>query len=136
MTENSRSGLDTGLFLYLFRNLLCAADTLGNDDDDMLLAIRANLFYTLDHLAEITLHLGNENRSSSAGDTRVQRDMTRVSAHYLDNGAALMRMACVAQLVYQINNCIECGIVADSVLGTLDIVVDSPGDTYAGDSRL
>ena len=62
--------------------------------------------------------------------------MTCVSAHYFDDSAALVGMRSVAQLINKLHNGVHCGVVADGVLRALDIVVDSSGQTYAGDTCL
>ena len=79
-------------------------------------------------------HFGNENCRCTARKTCCKRDVTCAASHNLNDCAALVRVAGIAELIYHLDNRVHCRIVADGVLRALDIVVNRSGDTDTRDT--
>ena len=97
MTENGRSRLDAETLLNVFGKVIDSADALSHYNDEVLLACFLRVENSGDDVAlYVVLHLGHENRGRACGDTCLQRNVAAVSAHYLNDGAAVMGLRGVA----------------------------------------
>ena len=87
----------------------------------------ANLLHNI--VLKIELPLGDQHGGSAHGDAHIQRQETGAPAHHLHDGAALVGLHSVPQLVDALNGGVAGSVEADGVVGAADIVVDGGGDT-------
>ena len=80
-------------------------------------------------MLKIELLFRNEHGRCARRQTDIERQMARVSAHDLDDRAALVRLHGVSETVDSLDGGVGRGVVADGVIGADDVIVD--GCRYA-----
>ena len=104
-------------------------DALSNDNYEVLLALRLLLEHSLGNSVDVVGNFLGDYIGSAAGDTCIYSDVTCTSAHDLNNGAAVMRLRSIAELVHEFHSSVHSSIEADSIVCASDIIVDSTGET-------
>ena len=136
VSQTGKFGFYTGLCLDLLCQLggVVTAHTLGYDDDEITLSDLAGALDPLAQRVVVVRELRHDNRGCTRCDSGVQRDVAGASAHYLDYVTSGVRLAGIAQLVDELDDGVHRGIEADGVVGGGDVVINSAGDTYAGNA--
>ena len=89
--------------------------------------------HALNHIAfKIERHFGDQDRCCAAGDTGVERDIPRFSAHDLHDRAAVMRFGRITQAVNHFHDRVHGCIITDRIVAAGDIVIDGAGDADTG----
>ena len=107
--------------------------TFCNDDDAAVFGFSEPSADELFQLVDIGLILGNDGSLSTRCYRTVLSQEPCVSSHYFDEEDTIMRSCRVAYLVYTLYDGIECRVVSDSVVGTVEIVVDGSRKADADD---
>ena len=136
MSEDGCSRLDAGRCLDALRHRCAVADTLGVDDDIVLLASLTRLDDTIDDrllIAIVTLR--KKDLLRTVCDTAPEGDVTGTTAHNLDDRATLVRGRGITQLIDRLHRGIDGGIEADRIIGTCDIEIDGTRHTDGVDAE-
>ena len=107
--------------------------TLGNNNDKVALARLLRAAHALNHIAfKIERHFGDQDRRCAAGDTGIERNIPRFSAHDLHDRAAVMRFGRITQAVNHFHDRVHGCIITDRIVAAGDIVIDRAGDADTG----
>ena len=138
VSEASELGLDAGLSLDLLgeSGSVIRAYALGNEDDEVSLAELLTDLDLINDVVEINGEFGDNDSGCARGDACVERYITCAATHNLNDVTARVGLTGVAQLIYNINNRVHSGIVADSVIGRGNVIIDRAGNTYARKTAL
>src|SRR5690606_5008936 len=100
------------------------AYTFRYDHDAVRLA---GLMYLVDlcyQVVEVLGNLRNQDGLGTYGQSRVQRYVTRIAPHDLDDVDTVMAVRGITQLVHGVNHGVECRIEPDGHVGARDVVID------------
>ena len=98
---------------------------LGIDNNMMLLAALSALDDVINqHLLIPVILLRQENLLRAVGNAAPEGDIAGMTAHNLDDAAALMAGGCITDLVDGFHGCINRRIEADGIVGAGDIQID------------
>ena len=137
VTENRHTRVKPDGFVNLLADFNRAACTLGDDDHIVCLAAQARTADTVDDVVlKVELLFRHQNGRCARCQTDIQRQMPCVSAHDLDDRAALVGLHGIAQTVDCLHGGICRGVVADGVVGADDVVVDRRRDADDADALL
>ena len=137
MAENRRAGLDAGLLLNALGKAVNTADTLSDQNNEMLLTRPLGKAHPIDDVAlEIVLHFGNEDGRSADGDTGLQGEIAAAAAHNLNDAAAVVRLGRIAQTVDHLHCGVHGGVKADGIFTARNIIVNGTRNTDARDARV
>ena len=109
--------------------LLTAADTLGHDDDAVVVAAKAAAGEVVDDLLEVVAELGNHRDLRTRGDGAHQGKVALIPAHHLDDEAAVVGGGGGLDHVDQVDDGVQAGVRADAEFGVGDVVVDGTGQS-------
>ena len=87
-------------------------------------------------MLKIELLFRNEHGRCARRQTDIERQMARVSAHDLDDRAALVRLHGVSETVDSLDGGVGRGVVADGVVGADDIVINGGRNADNADTLL
>ena len=79
------------------------------------------------------IYFGNQYVTGTAGNTCREGDETGIASHDLNEKQAIMRICRVSDFIYGLDRSVDRRIVADGVIGTIQVVVDGAGNTNNGD---
>ena len=136
MTQNGDARLDADGLMQLLADLDRAARALGHHDHEVRVARETRILDALHHVPlEVHRMLGDKHDSGADRDPHIEGQEARVAAHDLHDGAALVRLHGVAQLVDALDGGVAGRVKADGVIGAADIVVDGGGNADDGDAE-
>ena len=78
--------------------------------------------------------LGNQNHISATGDAAVHGDPSCVASHDLYHHDALVRFGSSVEAVNGFHRCIDCGVEAETEVGSTQVVVNRLGNTHDFDA--
>ena len=137
VAQNGDPGIQIDGFLDSGRDLRGLAGALGHHDHVVGEAVEPGLTNLLDDvLFEINGLLGDQNGGSAAGQTHIHGKVARVAAHDLHNGAALVGLHGVPQLIDALDGRVGGGVETDAVVGAADVVIDGAGNADDVDAVL
>ena len=84
----------------------------------------------------VPVHFGHDHHFRTGGHSRLHGDVTRVAAHDLHHGGAVVAAAGGSNGAHGLHTYIDGGIIAQRGLGIAQVVVDGAGNTHAGDAQL
>ena len=99
----------------------------GDHADEVRIAAHEALFDQPAHLFDVERLLGNQRHVGAGRQPRVQCDPPGVAAHHLDQHHPLMRLGGAVQPVDGLGRHGQRGVVAESHVGAIDVVVDGLG---------
>ena len=102
---------------------------LGDHADEMRISALEAPFDQPAHLFDIEGLLGDQRHVRARSQAGVQCDPAGVPAHHLDQHHSLMRFGGAVQPVDGVGGHHQCGVVAESHVGAVDVVVDGLGHT-------
>ena len=129
-------GINTRFDHYLLSKgrRVIGAYALGYEDYEVTLAVTAGNGYLAADIIIVGGELGNYGGSSACGNACGKRNITRTATHNLNNVTSRVGLAGIAKLINEIYYGIHSGIKADGSIGGGNIVVDSAGNTNAGNA--
>ena len=137
MTKNGHTGVEVNGVLDLGRDIGGRTGALGNDDHVMGEAVEPRLPDLFDHVPlKIDGFLGNQDSGRAHRETDIHGEIPGVPPHDFHDGAALVGLHGVPQLIDALNGGVGGGIEADAVVGAGDIVVDGTGNADDVDAVL
>ncbi len=135
MAQNGGTRVNAGSRLNLISQLLGTDNTLGHDDDKVLLASDLGLAHTVEDVPfKVERDLRQQNGNRTGSDADVQGNITGMMAHDLNDRATVMALGGVAQLIDGLDSGIHSRIVADGVFAAGDVVIDGAGQADAGNA--
>ena len=135
MAKHCGAGIDAGAALNFVGNIMGTAHALCHNNDEVAFAGFLRGFHARNHIAlQIVGHLGNERHQGAAGNTCVQRNVTRVAAHYLHHAAAVMALCGVTQLIDHFHSRVHGGVIANGVIAAGNVVINGARNANAGDA--
>ena len=137
MTQDRGTGLNTGSSLDTFGHAGGMSDALSIDNDVMRLASGTVQNDLLDQLLLIKIIIfRKQNIISAIGDTTPQRNISGMTSHNLNDGAALMRSRSISDLIDGFHGCIDSSIKTDGIICTGNIQVNGSGNTDSIDALI
>ena len=131
MSEDGCSGLDSCSSLDTLSHGCAVSDTLGIDDDVVLLSSLTSLDDTIDDSLLISIvTLRNKDLLGTVCHTAPHSDISGSSAHNLDDRTTLMGSRSISELIDSFHCCIDGCIKTDGIICTSDIKVDGSGTAY------
>ena len=84
-------------------------------------------------LVDIGKLLGDDGGLGSGGNCAVHGQETGIAPHYLYKEYAVMRVCGIVNLIHALHDGVERGVITDGVIGSVQVVVDSAGQSYYRD---
>ena len=108
---------------------------LGNENGGLLSALATEAVELIDNLVDAHHMLWGDDDFGGKADSGEHSKVTAVVAHDLDDGAAMVAGAGVAEMVDAVGDGIHRGIETEGVVGGGNIVIDGARDTDAVDAE-
>ena len=109
---------------------------LGHDDDERGFGALPAFLQGFDDHVHTHLGFGNHHDFGPAPDGARNGDVARVAAHYLHKKAAVVRVGRVPNFVDAVQRRVHGRVVANRVIGTVQVVVYGAGRAHRGDAKL
>ena len=135
--ENRNTGFDADVLFDPLCDIDSRCRTFCNNDHVVRKAVEpsvADLFDNILFKAEFALR--DQNRSCADSQTDIQGQMARMATHDLYDGATLMRLHGVTELVDAFNGSVCGSVETDAIICAGDVVVDRCRDTDNADAVL
>lgn len=132
MADDHRSGAadEIGMALDLARDIhrMAGIVAFGHDHDGRRGAPRVAPFLKqLDQATDVGRFFGHQHVFGTAGDRRLDRQITAVAPHHLDKKQAIVGFRRVPNAVDRVQSDVQGGIKTDGKIRAADIVVDGAG---------
>ena len=129
MSKYRHPGIQIDGVFDLGRNIGGRARALRDNDHVMSKTIKPGLTDFFNHVSfKINGFLRNQHRSGAASQTHIHGKVSGIASHHLHDGAPLVGLHGVAQLVDTLNSGIGSSVEANTVVGAADVIVDGTGD--------
>ena len=137
MAEDRDARVEAQHLVNALADLGAASGAFSDDDHEMRVAGKSGLTDAVDDVAlKVHALFGDEHGRCAGRKADIERQMARVMAHDLDDGAAFMRLHRIAQAVDGFDSRIGRRVVANGVFGADDVVVDGRRDARHGNALL
>lgn len=109
------------------------ARAFRHDDDAAVLGLPESASDKSLQLIRIRPVFRNNGGLGSRGYCAVLGEETGVASHHLDKENSVVRGGCIPDFVHTLHNGVQGRIISDCKIGTVQVIVDGTGQSYARD---
>ena len=129
VTQNGNTGIQIDGILNLLGNIRSGTGAFCNYNHVVGKAVEPGLTDFLNHIPfKVNRLLRNQNSRCAYCKAHIHSQEACITAHHLNNRAALMGLHGISQLIDTLNGGVGCSVEADGVVGAADVVINGSRD--------